>query len=199
MKHRGFALLVVMVMSMIAMIFVGVMFDIVSGAAGAGRVSARLVDKYNILQSEIETARSALKAEMSSSKDALKCGLSEKDTINSLEDLEVLKNGVPFWRVDYREKTRDMTGDVSVRIYDMQYFAASAASDAVAATLPYSVSLGGVSMETGEALEPGSPSSSTGGTVTNAGVYLIRATITFKGGGSNKIDVGVIQNSNPKA
>ena len=86
-KHKGFSLLIVMVLGMIAMVFVGFVFDIMSRSAGAYRVSARSGDRYNILQSEIERARSTLKAEMSSRQAALKCGRSENETIDSLEDL----------------------------------------------------------------------------------------------------------------
>lgn len=120
-KHTGFSLLIVIVLSLIAMTFVGVSLNLASNSSSAGRISARLNDSYNILQSEIERARAALKAEMSSRKDAMKCGLSENETIDSLDDLEVLKDGAPFWRIDYGQKVGSAAGDVSVRIYDMQY------------------------------------------------------------------------------
>jgi hypothetical protein len=198
-KNKGFSLLIVMILSVISMIFIGVSLNFAYNSSGAGRVSDRSNDSYNILQSEIERARSALRLEMSSRKDAMKCGLSENDSINSLDDLEVLKDGAPFWRVDYGKKFGGMAGDVSVRIYDMQYSPENVAASALTAALPPSVRLRGTARaETGEALEPGTNPVG-GGAVLNAGVYLIRAVVTFQNGVTNKIDVSVIQNSNPKA
>ncbi|MDR1137435.1 MAG: hypothetical protein LBK91_03845, partial [Synergistaceae bacterium] len=98
-KNKGFSLLTVIILSMIAMAFVGIAFGVVRHSFGEGRMAARSGHAYNILQSEIEKARSALKTEMSSRKDAIKSGASENTTINSLDDLEILKSGVPFWRV----------------------------------------------------------------------------------------------------
>jgi hypothetical protein len=181
------------------MIFTGISLNIAHNSLGASGASARLNDSYNILQSEIERARSSLKAEMSSRKDALKCGLSENETIDSLDDLEVLKDGAPFWRVNYRENIGRMAGDVSVRIYDMGYSPDSVASDALAATLPPSIKLASAGVGTSEALEPGITGAAGGRSASNAGVYLIRTVITFTNGVSNKIDVSVIQNSNPEA
>jgi hypothetical protein len=199
-KYNGFSLLVVLLLSVISMLLVGVTLDIMTSSSGAGRVSSRLGDTYNVLQSEIEKARSALKEEMSSRKDAIRCGLSEKDTINSIQDLEVLKDGAPFLRVDYNRKFMGITGDVSVRIYDMQYLPDKVAPGVNAADLPPSVKLEGKEAETGtsEALEPGMSVSSKSSPTPSAGVYLIRAVVTFENGITHKIDVSIIQNSNSK-
>jgi hypothetical protein len=200
-KNKGFSLLVVLILSIIAMFFAGVTLNITTNSAGSGRVSSRSGDTYNILQSEIERARSALKEEMFSRKDAIKCGLSEKDTVNSIQDLEVLKDGAPFWRVDYKRKFMGQTGDVSVRIYDMQYFSENVAPGANRADMPPSVKLEGKESGPGtsEALEPGTSMSSGSGPALDAGIYLIRATATFANGVTHKLDVSVIQNSNSKA
>jgi type II secretory pathway component PulJ len=120
-KHSGFSLLAVLVFSIIAMIIVGAVCGRAAGSFGAARVSSRSGDSYNILQSEIERARSVLRAEMFSRKDAIKYGLSAGDFINSLDDLEILKDGAPFWRVDYSERIGGKAGNVSVRIYDLCY------------------------------------------------------------------------------
>ncbi|MDR2780439.1 MAG: hypothetical protein LBB28_04875 [Synergistaceae bacterium] len=180
------------------MIFVGVTLNLAGRSSGAGRVSIRSGDSYNILQSEIERARSALKAEMSSREDPLKCGLSEKEPIDSLDDLEILKDGKPFWRVDYSKNVEGVTGDVSVRIYDMKYSPANVTPGAFAAALPPSVILKAAGVEKSEVFEPGTPDSAGSGSTSNAGVYLIRAAITLAGKITNKIDISVIQNSNPK-
>jgi hypothetical protein len=199
-KHRGFSLFIVLVLGIIAMLFVGAAVSITDDSSGSGRASVRSIDTYNVLQSEVERARSALKAEMSSRKDAIKCGLSDKDAINSIEDLEVLKDGVPFWRVDYKKKFRGAAGDVSVRMYDMQYFPANVAAGTAAADLPPSVKLEGTAEDdSDEPAEPGASGSAGGGPSPIAGVYLIRAVVTFGNGITHKIDASVIQNSNPKA
>jgi hypothetical protein len=200
-KNKGFALFIVLILGVIAMLVAGVALNITVNSAGSGRVSSRSGDTYNILQSEIEKARSALKEEMSSRKDAIKCGLSAQDTVNSIQDLEVLKDGAPFWRVDYKRKFMGMTGDVSVRIYDMQYFPDNVAPGAKKANLPPSVKLEGKELgsETSEALEPGMSQSSGSRPALDAGVYLIRAVVTFENGITHKIDVSVIQNANSKA
>jgi hypothetical protein len=197
-KNKGFSLLIVIILVIIAMIFTGVSLNLANNSSGAGRMSARSGDSYNILQSEIEKARAALKAEMFSRKDAMKCGLPEKGTIDALDDLEVLKDGAPFWRVDYGQRVGGATGDVSVRIYDMRYSPDRVASGASAA-LPPSVSLRSKSgAETSEVFEPGTSDPVDNASTSSAGVYLIRAAITFANKVTNKIDVAVIQNSNSK-
>ena len=199
-KHKGFSLLIVLVLGIISMVFVGLSLNLVSDSAGAGRTSARSNDSYNVLQSEIESARAALKAEMSSRSDAIKCGLSEGESIDSLDDLEVLKDGAPFWRVDYGKKVGGATGDVSVRIYDMRYSPGSVASGAFAAALPPSVRLKSAAVaEKSEVFEPGTSAPVARESSSNAGVYLIRATITFANNVANKIEVAVVQNSNSKS
>jgi hypothetical protein len=105
---------------------------------------------------------------------------------------------VPFWRVDYSEKIGGKPGNVSVRIYDMQY-STNSVTPSVLAALPPSVRLKAAIAEAGESMEPGAPLSVGGGTSLNAGVYLIRATITFANEVTNKIDLAIVQNSNPNA
>jgi hypothetical protein len=198
-KNKGFSLLIVIILSIIAMTFIGLSLNLAGNSSGAGRISARSNDSYNILQSEVERARAALKAEMSSRKDAMKCGLPEKGTINSLDDLEVLKDGAPFWRVDYGQKVGGVTGDVSVRIYDMQYPPGNVASGAFAASLPPAVTLNSRSgKETSEVFAPGTSDPVDNASMSSAGVYLIRAAITFANKATSKIDVAVIQNSDSK-
>ena len=67
------------------------------------------------------------------------------------------------------------------------------------AALPPSVCLRTGSAVTNESMEPGAALPGGNGTAQNAGVYLIRATITFANEVTNKIDAAVIQNSNPNA
>ena len=170
-KHKGFSLLIVLLLSLVGMAVVGVTLDAANRSSGAGRVTTRSGDAYNILQSEIEKARAALKAEMSSRKDPIKYG---GGNIDSLEDITVLKDDhTPFWLFSYSDDV--MKGNVSVGIYDMNYSLDSVVSGAVPAGLPPRV-------------KPPAKS---------AGVYLIRAVFTFESGITNKIDVAVIQNSNP--
>jgi hypothetical protein len=196
-KRKGFSLLVVLIFSIVSMAIVGVVFGSVSHSFGAGRVPVRSSASYNILQSEIERARSELRAEMFSRTDAIK---REEGPVNSLDDLEIVKDGAPFWRVDYSERVGGKIGNVSVRIYDMRYAPASVVSSSLAAELPPSISLRSVSSgEGGEAMDPGTPIVSGSGTAQNAGVYLIRADIVFENNVANRIDAAVIQNSNPDA
>ena len=197
-KHRGFSLLIVIILSLVAMAFVGAALNLAGNSSGAGRTSVRSNDSYNILQSEIERARAALKAEMSSRKDAIKSGLPEKGAIDSPEDLEVLKDGAPFWRVDYSQKVGGAEGNVSVRIYDMRYSPDGVASAALAAELPPSVTLKSGGSEKSEVLTPGTSDPGASGASSSAGVYLIRATIAFANKVTNKIEAAVIQNSNTK-
>jgi hypothetical protein len=196
-KYKGFSLLIVMILSVVAMTLIGTALHFAVSSFGVGRTAVRSSYAYNILQSEIEKARSALKMEMASRKDAIKSGASGSGSINSIDDLEVLKNGVPFWRADYTKNVAGMNGNVSVRIYDMQYSMKDVASHAHSANLPPAVTLQVTAGSESEVMEPGMTDSVGGGSAVNAGVYLIRASIAFPNKITNKIDVAVIQNSNP--
>jgi hypothetical protein len=91
-------------------------------------------------------------------------------------------------------------GNVSVRIYDMQYSPKNVASGSLAAELPPSVTLRtAASRGTSEVIEPGKAESFGSGPTLNAGVYLIRASIAFDNNVTNKIDASIVQNANPEA
>ena len=200
-RRKGFSLLTVLILGLISMAIVGAALGTVDRFSGAGRVTNHSGDVYNILQSEIERARATLKAEMLSRKDAVRCGPFGTGFIRSIEDIEVLKDDAPFWRVDDDNKrVGGMTGKVRVRIYDLRYSPKSVDPDATdedMAELPLSA----VDLLRGTTAGDDGPiqSGTSSGGASGAGVYLIRATVTFANGDCNKIDVALIQNSNPGA
>ena len=63
-KRRGFSLIVVLIISLVALAVISGIFQYSAGVGSAGRVSSSSSEKYNFLQDSVETGRTALKRMM---------------------------------------------------------------------------------------------------------------------------------------
>jgi hypothetical protein len=189
------------------------MFD---AFAGNSRVTVNDAEVYNYLQSEIENAKSELRRYMMRPENK-KVQAKDIGTILSLDDIEVYRDeddDVPFYtsrdQVSVRVGMRP--GDLSVKIYDMQYDKDKippTPTDAgmtdgeyarFISSLPPTVSLfvnpGEEDSPTPIGTDPDGTSEEppdVTGASAHSGVYLIRASIDFGGGLRKTIDTALVQ------
>ena len=210
-KHRGFSLLVVLVVSMIALTLVGALLSVSVNAAGAGRANSARDAKYNILQGGVEHGKAELarlvRAAPQIPKYTDKYGGAEPAEITDLDTL-LIENGEVLTETLTKSKLGRMgiAGDSAtfkVRIYDMQYrpeLVPDAASGKITPeaveSLPPAISMTGKkSLSEASALEPSDGVNTDGSaddSVDNAGVYLVRASLEI-GRNNYSLDTAVIQ------
>ena len=210
-KNRGFSLLVVLIVSAIAMTFMGALLNASVNAAGAGRVNSARVAKYNILQNGVEQGKAALMqivyAAPQIPKYTDKYGGSEPSEIDNL-DMLLIDDGEVLTETWTKSKLGRLgiAGDSAtfkIRIYDMQYkpgLVPSVASGKITpkevASLPPAVTITGkTSSSVANALDPdedGTIAGLSGGSPADAGIYLIRASLEI-GARDYSIDTAVIQ------
>jgi hypothetical protein len=214
-KNRGFSLLVVLVISMIALALTGALLQVSTNSAGVGRSNSAKDVKYNILQGGIEQGKAELGRIVKNAdeipKYTDKYGGAEPTEIASVATLLIEKGEVvtETWTKS-RLGRLGIAGDSAtfkVRIYDMQYkpeLVPSVDSGKITlkemGLLPPSMTVsGGVpSGSDGTVWDPdddGTIPGSGGGSSTNAGVYLIRASLEI-GGRDYLLDSAVIQSNN---
>ncbi|MDR3165500.1 MAG: hypothetical protein LBU13_07960 [Synergistaceae bacterium] len=196
-KRRGFSLIIVLLILLVGLGMTGVMLQIVSVSSGAGRTASAANKKYNLLVSGVENARSKL-IERLDSDDPIP-GRRTAGMITSADMLLVM----PEERRTLSRKELDFygiakgTGDLTVKIYDMQYAQADISPSMEPAEikqLPPAVRLIGIGDASG-----GGPTGDddltlgSGGIAVNAGAYLIRALLEINGVQEGAIDLAIIE------
>jgi hypothetical protein len=212
--NRGFSLIVVLVIAIFGLTMAGFLFQLSANAAGAGRSASAKELKYNILQDGIEIGKAELRKLVENApeipKYTDKFGGVEPDEILNVDTLLIEDGEVVRETWDKRRLGRlGIAGDralFKVRIYDMQYkaelvpgLASGRIKKSDIELLPPSliVSAGGGSSNSGAPLEMDEAvlPSETGGSATNAGAYMIRASLEL-GGRESMLDTAVIQANN---
>jgi hypothetical protein len=208
-RREGFSLIAVLIVSFCSMLMLGAVMGFNETFSGASRATRASDEAYNTLEREVERAKGALKMEMTSRPDRLRRA-NPTGGINSLSDLRVKLGGADFWKIEKNVKIGSRSGQLNVEIYDMLYDPAlisSAVTDEERAEFPPAVQE--LNTSTPASGIPGAPGNPVPGGVTpgsppgppgasSAGVYLIRASITWSDAGERdrRIDVAVAQNAN---
>lgn len=187
-RRTGFSLISVLMLTIMSFALVGGIAYIFNATSATSRAAAGRAEAYNILQDGVERGKAFLIEKMSDADRPLRWNTAPSDQqIDELADLLV------------RDDAGDVIGDLlgtpgqplsvggssyafSVRIYDMQFTDADIApglgADALAAlrmTLPQAMSFSTASaQDDGNVLDPNTTLSAS----TNAGIYLIRASLT---------------------
>jgi hypothetical protein len=198
-KRRGFSLIVVLLVSLLGLCVIGAMMQIVSVDSGIGRTASAANRRYNLLVSEVETARSELMAKLASA-DSIPRRMTA-GTITSADMLLVM----PEERRVLSPKEQNLYGlkghicNLTVKIYDMQYDQADVSSSmepAEISLLPPAMRLvgsGGKSYikptDDDDLLQSGEKTV----TSVNAGAYLIRAFLEVDGVREGDIDLAVVE------
>jgi hypothetical protein len=210
-KSRGFSLIVVLIVSIIALAIMGASLNVSMNAAGAGRTNSARDAKYNILQDGVEQGKAALmriaEAAPQVPKYIDKYGGAEPAEIVDLDTL-LIENGEVLTETWTKSKLGRLgiIGDSAtfkVRIYDMQYkpeLIPSVASGKITPeeveSLPPAITASGKKFSSeAAALDPdddGMIGGSGGNFADNAGVYLIRASLEI-GMKDYSLDTAVIQ------
>jgi hypothetical protein len=190
-------LIVVLLISLAGMSILGGTMYMFNAFASSARVSVDEGDIYNVLQTEVEFAKAALRQNMRNT--AEPPHWTPPGPINSVEDLSIgvgAKSGV-------QKSFGTRGGTLSVRIYDMQYAQSDlnpALTDEQIAQLPpplFFVGGSGGSLDGADPTDPDGAEGSTGpggpAASDNGGVYLIRATIRFDDGEEKTIETAIVQ------
>jgi len=213
-KRRGFSLIIVLIVMVLGLSFMGAALKMTELSAGSARVAAAGNYKYNFLQSAVQEGIAALQEAMHNSVDPLRYyGYDANDppAILGADDLLVnytfpggpSSNGVVVSRKYSRSQLGKLGiagngGTLEVKVIDMQY-----PPDSVSPgidphelkRLPPSITLSGSSTSSW----PGSSAPESGGGITgeasNAGMYLIRASLTIEGK-ETLLDMSLIQANN---
>jgi Tfp pilus assembly protein PilV len=210
-KNRGFSLIVVLIISMIALTLAGMSLNVSMNSAGAGRTNSARDVKYNILQDGIEQGKAALMQLVNAAPQIPKYtdrhGGTEPTEITALDTLLIDRGDVltETWTKSKLGRL-GIAGDnatFKVRIYDMQYkpgLVPSVASGKITAkemeSFPPAVTLTGKAFSSeSTALDPdddGTVPGLAGNSPDSAGIYLIRASLEI-GGRDYSLDTAVIQ------
>ncbi|MDR1651649.1 MAG: hypothetical protein LBR87_07660 [Synergistaceae bacterium] len=231
-KKSGFSLIAVLIISLIGLAAVGAALQFANVSSGAGTMSSALSVKYNILQDAVEEGKARLKRSMDNLDPPHryfdKASVPE-DTVITQSDMLLLADEytvpgevsprplgyreVPLGRGDLtRLGIPGDSGELVVRIYDMQYDPEKIAevgtesgqiAPAELALLPPSVSvLGADDFEIGITTDAPDYDRTIGHglSANNTGVYLIRASLSVTGAGSEMrawtLDTSIIQSNN---
>jgi type II secretory pathway pseudopilin PulG len=208
--RRGFSLIAVLVLSIIGLSFVAAMFQLATFSSGARMVTSQKNARYNLLVDGAEIGKGKLKQLMDNDVAPPRyfTGKAEPtDTITNPDDLLVevsdysvfigrgLAVSEDLGRAELRRYGINADrASLCVRVYDMQYSPelVEASPDVV---MPPSVRLNTTAPpQKGQGpvsdIEEGNGS----GSATNAGVYLIRATLEI-GGRRTVLDTAVVQSN----
>jgi hypothetical protein len=141
-RRRGFSLIVVLILSLIALAVIGAVMQYAVSSGGRGRVSSASAVRYNLLQDALEEGRALLKQSMDNDGKPhryLDKGIPEDTPITASDILLLTDSPSPtdYPGVDFplgNAITRPMSksdlerigilgdsGALTVRIYDMQY------------------------------------------------------------------------------
>lgn len=220
--YFGFTMIMVLIVAFIGLGMIGAVAHIMTISSGAGRAASSAVARYNFLQRSLEEGKAALKKAMDNGNPVPryfhKDGYAESDAITSADAL-LLK--APLGRVVDKRPISEAVlkrlgvfggkGNLSVRIYDMQYDpsrvqvsggGAGQISPRELEFLPPSLTVvghGDYSHQT-DTLAPGESGDPFHGSAVNVGVYLIRASMSIDGaralGNDMILDSAVIQSNN---
>jgi hypothetical protein len=207
-KKRGFSLLVVLIVSMIAMTLAGALLNLSVSASGAGRTNSARDVKYNILQDGIERGKAELMRIVENTsqipKYTDKFDGTEPAEIADLDTLLINDGNVLTQTLTKSELSRlGITGGSAtfkIRIYDMQYkpeLVPSVDSGKITAkeieSFPPAMTVAaGSSSSDGEVLEMDYNGTTAGGRPEDAGIYLIRASLEIEGN-NYSLDTAMIQ------
>ena len=211
-KKSGFSLILVLIISMISLAIVGATLEVTVLSAGSGRVVSSSNSRYNFLQGAVEEGKAELKKAMYHAPEPIRYvgyDPGSDPVISNADDLlldhdfsPALGKGVVVNRNITRNELGKLGiggnsgGNIVVKIFDMQYpgdsVDAAAIHPAELKKLPPSMLLYG----SGETSWPVSVDPDAGGglsgTANNAGVYLIRASLTI-GDRETVLDTSLIQ------
>ena len=214
-RHSGFSLLLVLILSMISLAIIGATLEVTVLSAGSGRVVTSSNSRYNVLQGAIEEGKAELKKAMYHAPEPIRYVGYDPDTdpvISNVDDLLLdhnfspsLGKGVAVSRTITRNELGKLGigansgGNIVVKIFDMQYPGDSVDTAVIHPAelnkLPPSMPLYG----SGESSWPVSSDPNAGGGISgnasNAGVYLIRASLTI-GDRETVLDTSLIQSIN---
>ena len=226
-RRNGFSLIIVLIIALIGFAFVGATLQITALSAGGGRVSSAGNTRYNILQNAVEEGKAALKRAMDNDLPPLTYAGSHPSHLStpaatpppifsSFDELLVdysfnssLGRGVVLTsnlgrRELGRYGIRGSSGVLDVRIFDMQYnpISVGGLNANQQRWLPPSLILSQISASAGTNPSAINPEEAPSGLFasSNAGVYLIRATLTVEGRQEPSVlDTAVIQSNNTVA
>lgn len=196
-RRLGVSLIVVLLIAMAGMTMLGTIVYILNVSSGSSRVSSRQTEEYNILQKAVEQGKAILRDRMGNSdppprwtdKYGGEADITDSDTL-------LIENGIV---VSSNVRVLGQgTAALEVRVFDMQYNPERVriSDDHELSLLPPSITLEAPSeWWSPDVLEPGSENADSSGTANNAGVYLIRATLTFPDGETKTIDTAVVQSN----
>ena len=227
-RKKGFSLAVVMLISFVGLVIVGAILQFAVSSSGGGRVNIATAEKYNLLQSALEDGKARLKESMNNKELPPKYtdkydgnvpeNITSPETLllpPQLDDgLELGEKIVMSWNNRAEMERIGIFGDsgeLTVKIYDMQYDAAQVnitnpedlqLLPPAMPQLPLNVtennaSAGGLEMTKA----PDSVSGGSGGGTGNpdegdkGGVYLIRAALTVKDAAGTPIHTWSLETS----
>ncbi|MCL2683626.1 MAG: hypothetical protein FWE55_00130 [Synergistaceae bacterium] len=215
-KRSGFSLIIVLIVSLIGFAIVAVALQATMMSSGSGRAVSAGNTKYNFLQDAVEEGKAALKKAMDNDNPPPR--YADYDTEPSLTDVDdlliehsfnaALGNGVVLHRNFNRNQLGRLgiagrnSGSLTVKVFDMQYPADSVAPGIDISLFPPSMFLYGSgegSYDPGTVPPTTSPGAIGSGAATNAGVYLIRASLEVAIGSETEktlLDTAVIQSNN---
>jgi hypothetical protein len=218
-KKRGFSLIFVLILSVVAFSIVGGIFQFVVNSGGAGRIASSSDGRYNLLQDSAELGKAALKKMMDNTDPPPRfsdydkyegatppSGITSADQLLINVDLYGHGKGVIARRnlSSFELGRRGIVGPggvLEVKIYDMQYkdkYISATISDAERIKLPPAIVLKGVDpwkligdIKNVEEYD----NSASGEGSTNTGAYLVRSVLTV-GGRESILDTAVFQSNN---
>ena len=186
--RRGFSLLTVLMLSVIGVVLAAGAMHIASTSAGSRTVMVAENVGYNIMQQGVEHGKAILKERMNN-EDPPPRWMDKPGATSNIETLAMLliEDGVVVDRLltdRERHSLGAREGRLTISIFDAEYDASKVAitDEAVIRRLPPSLQLqGSQKWNQGGSLAPDDPGSGTigGSSASNAGVYLIRATLTI--------------------
>ncbi|MDR1020020.1 MAG: hypothetical protein LBL73_04595 [Synergistaceae bacterium] len=200
--RRGFSLITVLVISVVALGAVGVMMQFMSVSAGAGRTSSTINRDYNLLASEVENARAWLVHEVRES--APPGRINTAVPITSADMLLVSEDRRALSRRDLSlYGLGGSAGTLTVKIYDMNYEPGyvQITDEAEQRQMPPSVRVYDIDGGDSGDGEPTGPDDLVGGgtggvsydlTPSNGGTYLIRAYLEIDGVQSGTVDLALM-------
>jgi hypothetical protein len=201
--RRGFSLIVVLVLSLIALAMLGGVFHYATGSGGAGRITSSALGRYNLLQDSAETGKAELKKMMDNLDPPPRYSGFRAEpplAISQADDLLIDVNPHSLGKgVILREHTS--AGVLEVKIYDMQYDAGSVSPSIAPAErgkLPPAITLKGSDPwklvgDIKDVVEEDTSGSGEGST--NTGAYLVRAVLTV-GDRESFLDTAIFQSNN---
>jgi len=209
-KRHGFSLFSVLIISVLGMTIIAAFLQMTVLSSGSGRVVSAGNEKYNILQSAVQEGVAALHKAMFSEDDPIRC---DGDTIETIDCLLVAHDfGAGLGIVCNKSlsgsdlgklRIAGNSGTLKVAVYDMQYDPQKisptlSGTPALLNMLPPSVILEGGSGWGGRSVTTEAPDVDPNAHRTassNAGVYLVRATLNVSGR-TWILDSAMIQSTN---